>query len=467
MANISKTFQNIQEIFAPQGTIQKRFTIGTLWTLIGSVFASALSVAVSIMVAREMGKQIYGEFGVIQSTITMFQTFAGFGLGVTATRYVAEFKTKDPGRAGRIIQLTNLVSICTGIITTILFIFLSDWISNKILAAPHLSNTLKLSSAILLLSAINGYQIGTLQGLESFKSIAFLNIMSASFKAIALLVGVKVANLNGGIIGLICALIFTNILYLSTINKELIKFKIKPDKLFSEEWTLLIRFSLPAVLSGAMVAPVTWICNSILVNQPNGYSEMGVYNAANQWWAVILFFPNMVGSVVLPILSSLSIENEKSKFNKIMFLNMSLNSVFTVTLALIISVFAKTIISSYGNDYYSGYLALIILVWSATLASLSKVIGQSIVSREKMWEGFILNGLWAIILIISTWLLRKEGAIGLAKSTFISYAFHLFNSVLYFSWITNKLFFLHQMKAVSEKIKVLSKNEGKHEQKND
>lgn len=115
MANISKTFQNIQEIFAPQGTIQKRFTIGTLWTLIGSVFASALSVAVSIMVAREMGKQIYGEFGVIQSTITMFQTFAGFGLGVTATRYVAEFKTKDPGRAGRIIQLTNLVSICTGI----------------------------------------------------------------------------------------------------------------------------------------------------------------------------------------------------------------------------------------------------------------------------------------------------------------------------------------------------------------
>src|ERR1022692_3038167 len=41
----------------------------------------------------------------IQSTVGMLGIFAGLGLGITATKYVAELRSHDPERAGRIIAL--------------------------------------------------------------------------------------------------------------------------------------------------------------------------------------------------------------------------------------------------------------------------------------------------------------------------------------------------------------------------
>ena len=50
----------------------------------------------------------------IQSTVGMFGVFAGFGLGLTATKHVAEFRQSDPERDGLIIGLSALIAIGTG-----------------------------------------------------------------------------------------------------------------------------------------------------------------------------------------------------------------------------------------------------------------------------------------------------------------------------------------------------------------
>ncbi len=53
-----------------------------------------------------LGKEEFGKLGIVQSTVGMFQVFAGFGLGLTATKYVAEFRDSDPAKTGRIIGLS-------------------------------------------------------------------------------------------------------------------------------------------------------------------------------------------------------------------------------------------------------------------------------------------------------------------------------------------------------------------------
>jgi O-antigen/teichoic acid export membrane protein len=60
-----------------------------------------------------LGKTGYGELGMIQTTVGMFGVFAGFGLGVTATKHVAEFRRSDPARAGRIIGLSSVFAVGT------------------------------------------------------------------------------------------------------------------------------------------------------------------------------------------------------------------------------------------------------------------------------------------------------------------------------------------------------------------
>ena len=56
------------------------------------MLSRALSLAAAILVARTLGKVVYGELGIIQSTVGMFGTLAGFGMGTTSSKFVAEFR---------------------------------------------------------------------------------------------------------------------------------------------------------------------------------------------------------------------------------------------------------------------------------------------------------------------------------------------------------------------------------------
>jgi hypothetical protein len=47
-------------------------------------------------------------------------------------------------------------------------------------------------------------------------------------------------------------------------------------------------------MSGATVTPKTWAANASLVNQPNGYAELGLFNTANQFRMIILYIPNIL-----------------------------------------------------------------------------------------------------------------------------------------------------------------------------
>ena len=58
----------------------------------GLLISRGLLLIATVFVARILGKIVYGEFGMIQSTVGMFGVFAGFGMGLTATKHVAEFR---------------------------------------------------------------------------------------------------------------------------------------------------------------------------------------------------------------------------------------------------------------------------------------------------------------------------------------------------------------------------------------
>src|SRR5512135_1086120 len=66
-----------------------RLAHGAFWSMTGAGVSQAMMLLSSIVVARILGRQQFGEFGIINNTIGMFGIFAGFGLGMTATKYVA------------------------------------------------------------------------------------------------------------------------------------------------------------------------------------------------------------------------------------------------------------------------------------------------------------------------------------------------------------------------------------------
>src|SRR5579862_6562755 len=126
----------------------ERLLRGSFWSLLGTFASRALGLAAAIFAARILGKAVYGELGIIQSTVGMFGTFAGFGMGTTATKYVAELRIKDPARAGRIIAVSSLVSWVFSLVLMAGLYVAAPWLCLHSLAAPQLTGLLRTSGPL-------------------------------------------------------------------------------------------------------------------------------------------------------------------------------------------------------------------------------------------------------------------------------------------------------------------------------
>src|ERR1700733_582512 len=115
----------------------ERLLRGSFWSLLGTFASRALGLAAAILAARILGKAVYGELGIIQSTVGMLGTFAGFGMGTTATKYVAELRENNPVKAGRIIALSSLVSWGVSLVLMAGLYVAAPWLCLHTLAAPH------------------------------------------------------------------------------------------------------------------------------------------------------------------------------------------------------------------------------------------------------------------------------------------------------------------------------------------
>ena len=415
--NKIKYFNNIRK-----SELGLRFQRGVFWNTVGIFISRFLLVIASIIVARILGKETYGELGIIKSTIAMFGVFAGLGLGITSTKYVAEFKHTDPQKAGRIISLTNLIALISSGIISVILILLAPVIADRTLAAPSLTPYLRISSILLFFSTLNGVQFGILTGLEKFKEISKINTLNGLLNFILLITGTYFLLLMGAVWALNITIVITFWLSQLLVRRELKKFNITIN--YSNCWeekNVILNFSIPAFLSGTFVGPVNWICNSILVNQNKGYSEMGVYNAANQWFSVILFFPSIVSNTLLPILTEKIAMNENNKTARILKYSILINVLIVVPFILIFIFFSGTIMNLYGKGFTGYELVLIYTLITAGLFAIQNPIGNLIAASGKMWLGFAMNLTWGIAFILLTLLQSNSGSEGISLARLLSY----------------------------------------------
>lgn len=395
----------------------KRLAKGMFWSLLGTVFSRGLALISTIIVARILGKETFGELSIIQSTLIMFVTYATFSMGLTANKHIAEYKTSAPERAGRIAVLSSLVATLTGSAVAILMITTAPLIATHLLSAPDLAGYIRLGGVALTFNVVNAAQLGTLSGLEAFKRRAHIEVIVTGC---VLPVSVTAAYFFG-LTGAVASLIFLNVLRVSLntygIRKEaqLARIPLVWSKLHSEIG-ILWRFSFPAILAGGVYVPAIWAANVLLVNAPNGYSEMGLFGVADRWRTAIMVFPGMLGGVILPILSSLHGEGRADEYKRMVWRNVKIALGISLSVAGPIALLSPWIMAAYGSEFKDGRQVLVVLCAVATVQATYWIMGQSFISRGKLWTNFRLNVVWATTLLTSTWLMQHRGAFGLATA---------------------------------------------------
>lgn len=412
-----------RQALLPRGSLRARVALGAFWSLVGAALSRGFLLAASVVCARLLGAGGFGALGMIQSTVGMFGVFAGLGLGLTATKYVAEFRQSDPERAGRILGLSAAVAFLAGAVMAAMLVFAAPILSRTILAAPRLRGPLALGAGLVFFGAINGAQTGALAGFEAFSPIARVNLWSGLLSFPLIVLGVWRGGLAGAIAGMIAALAVNWLLNHRALARQCQRAGV-PRTLAgcTRECPILHQFSLPALLASIVVAPALWLSSALLARQAHGYAQLGLYTAADKWRLLILFVPTSISTTTLPVLSNLYGEGDGRGFRGVFRTNLLLNAGLALLAALVVALLATPILAIYGPAFRVGRSVLIVLAFAALPVALNTVLGQPLVAARRMWWRFAFDLLLVASLLGLAWaLVPRWGALGLATAYALSF----------------------------------------------
>jgi O-antigen/teichoic acid export membrane protein len=403
-----------------------RLARGVFWSFVGAALSRSLGLASSVLTARILGKESFGELGMLLGTISMFGIFAGFGLGVTATKYLAEMRGKDHAQAGRILALTvNACGITAGA-ASLALVLLAPWLAETSLAAPHLAPYLRLSAALVFLNAMVGALTGALAGFEAFRTLAWLSAVGGLLNFPFVVLGTWFYGLEGAVGGMVGSALLSLGFFLWAVRREAAKAGIPWSATGCwRERGVLWAFSLPTFAANGITIPVLWYGQTLLARTEGGYAAVADFSVGQQWRGLVLFLSSITLAGYLPVMSSVKAE-EVSTRRKLLWAHMIPSLVLTGLLVTVPLVFSEFIASVYGKSFESASWVLRIVMLQVVFEAVNNILVPTLLASGGAWLRLISNSIWSVVtMILCVMWIPRWNALGLAGAVCVAQGVHL------------------------------------------
>ena len=420
-----------ERLTASQSDLARRMFHGAFWSFSGTAMGKLCLLVAGVLCAHLLKQEVFGQLGMIRSTLNIFIVFGASGIGVTATKLISTYRTNDIPRLLRMTRLTFRLAWVMALVLMVFCFVLARPIARHILHAEHLTFELQIASVLLLFSILYGVQNGVLTGLEQFKIMARNTFVGSLLEAVLMVAGAYFWGLTGAIVGLgigLGVLSRVNQLSIKTHYAQYVVGEMQPMHT-PNDWSMLLNDCIPATLSALMVTPTFWGIRTILL-QHDGYNSLALFEAADQWKVMMLFIPTAISQIVLPILTS--IRQQRQQFRHVLLANIALIVGISSMITLMVLLLGGPIMQLYGKGF-SDKMPLVYLALSNIFSAYSNIIEMSIYSKNKMWQAFVINLFWAIVLLVSAYWLVERGlnATGIALAVLIAYGLKSILATLY------------------------------------
>ena len=419
-------FMKLNEV--KQKLTQSKLAKDSFWAVFGNGFGNALLLLAGIVIARLLGKDIYGEYGLVKTTMLYIAGFATFGLGLTSTKYIAYYYQDKSQHLGILIRDSLQITLAfSGFIALLLTIFahaLAVYLHEE-----NLTLVFRLLGVIIIAKACITTQNGILAGVKRFKTIAQNSMLSGVLMLILSSALTYIFGLKGAISALLVTQLFNAFINQISLHKVLTSIeKAKPvDRTsFKSE---LIRFSFPIALQESSFTICNWL-GVMILTRLSTTGEVGLYTAAGQWNAIILFIPNLLINVVLSYLSG-SVNNQDEHKRTIQKM-LAVNFGCTLIPFLIVYTLAGFISSLYGPTFVDLTPVLRILTFTTIFECCSQVFRSEFIARGMTWIVFYIRFFRDVIIVIALYesLIWTEGLSGAYTFAIISLVATIFNFIV-------------------------------------
>lgn len=406
-----------KETCADTVSLGLRLSRGAIWNLIATIFNQGSVFIGNIAVARIIGKYAFGEYSIVVSTLITLAVLAQLSMGYTATKYIAEFRSIDKEKTGRVAGLCSIISLTIACLASLLMILAASPLASQVLKAPHLSTALIIGAGYVFFTAVNGYQAGAFIGLEGYQNLSKAAVISGIVTVAGIALGAWWLKLTGALIGLSFTAMFRCTIHNIWLKKEFAKHGISVTyKNLRQEVGLIHTFALPAALSGYVTMPAIWLGNTFLVRQQDGMEQMAIYNAALTFRMAVMFLPQVINNVGMPILNDYKGHADAVMYRRAFRVTLLMNAGIIVFVSLILSGVGPMVLHLFGKNYGAAFPVLKILLLSALIEGVSVTVYQIIQSHARIWQSFMFVALpyCALFTGLAYWLTPTLGAEGLA-----------------------------------------------------
>lgn len=375
-----------------------KFFKDSFWAVFGNGLGNGFLLLAGILIARFLGKELYGEYGVVKTTMFYIASFATLGLGVTSTKYIATLLNSKPIHVKNVIHDAMTITVIFSSIIAIVIFIIAPFLAN-LLNEEQLVLALRALSVVIIFKAITTTQIGVLAGFKEFKTIAINSLSSGLLMLVICVPLTYFWGLKGALLSLLFSQIFNSIVNYMGIKRKSRSFSYVEKVSYKKE---LAYFSFPVALQESSFAICNWAA-IMLLTKLSSMGEVGLYTASAQWNSIITMIPGLLINVILSYLSS-SINNS-IKHKKTLKLMLRINFFTTIIPFIIVYFLADFIASFYGKSFEGMPSVLRILTFSTILEACASVYKSELLALGKTWLLFSVRLFRDMILVIGVYIL--------------------------------------------------------------
>jgi len=409
-----------QRVAGLQSGTGRRLLESAFWSMAAETLSRGLLLLSLVFVGRTLGAEAYGQFGMIRSTIGVFATIGGMGLGLTATRFVAEFRDSDKPYSGQVIGSSYVLALTAGGLVGLAVLLAAPYLAVTVIHAPQLLGALRVAALLLVISALNGTQIGILQGLEAYRLLAFGSLLQGATALICLVGGSSIYGLDGAIGGLLIQSVVGAIVFQTLIRQEVKRQRIQVRYTqFAATLPLFWRFSLPVMMMGTAIAPIKWLAETQLVRTV-GFTELGIFNAS---LTIASMLVAGVSTMNAPLISLAANAETDPDSGRLQFLNLYSSWYAMLLFAVPLALFPRFTAALFGAKYATTqfYVVNLLLLAHSALMMYYQGVMRLVAQKGSMWFGFMTNVFEGAGLLLGFHLFATRGAAGLGLAYVLSY----------------------------------------------
>jgi O-antigen/teichoic acid export membrane protein len=160
---------------------------------------------------------------------------------------------------------------------------------------------------------------------------------------------------------------------------------------------------LPAFLSSLLLTATLWGARVLLVNQPGGYVELGLFNAALQFQWMITAVNTIIAPAAIPILAEIHGQDDPERFDRVFNLNLRLNWSLSLIFGFVVLALSPWLMLVFGEKFQAAAPLLPLIICFTVLGLVNSIGGQFFYSAGLMWDGLKITFLNCFLLLTTAY----------------------------------------------------------------